>query len=39
LGFAFATAVKKRDSNEALEILEQIEKLPTIWRHPEESLV
>ncbi|MDE1724840.1 MAG: hypothetical protein KGH76_02950 [Thaumarchaeota archaeon] len=39
LGFAFATAVKKRDSTEALEILEQIEKLHTIWRHPEESLV
>lgn len=31
LGFAFATAVKRRDSDSALEILEQIEKLPSIW--------
>ncbi len=34
LGFAFATAVKRRDSTVALEILEQIEKLPSIWRNP-----
>ena len=33
LGFAFATAVKRRDSAVALEILEQIEKLPSIWRN------
>ncbi len=32
LGFAFATAIKHRDSTTALEILEQIEKLPSIWR-------
>jgi len=31
LGFDFATAVKRRDSSAALEILEQIERLPTIW--------
>ncbi len=34
LGFDFATAVKRRDSTTALEILEQIESLPTIWRNP-----
>ena len=33
LGFDFATAVKRRDSSAALEILEQIERLPTIWRN------
>ncbi len=33
LGFSFATAVKRRDSTAALEILEQIEKLPSIWRN------
>jgi len=33
LGFEFATAVKRRDSTMALEILEKIEKLPTIWRN------
>ena len=33
LGFEFATAVKRRDSTIALEILEKIEKLPTIWRN------
>jgi hypothetical protein len=31
LGFDFVTAVKKRDSSAAPEILEQIEKFPTIW--------
>ena len=31
LGFDFATAVKRRDSTTALTILEQIEKLPSIW--------
>lgn len=36
LGFSFATAVKRRDSTAALEILEQIEKLPSIWRNPAE---
>lgn len=33
LGFAFATAIKRRDSATALELLEQIERLPTIWRN------
>ena len=32
LGYAFATAIKRRDSTSALEILEQIERLPSIWR-------
>ncbi len=32
LGFDFATAIKLHDSTAALEILEQIERLPTIWR-------
>ena len=36
LGFDFATAVKKRDSSAALEILEQIERLPTIWRNQQD---
>lgn len=36
LGFDFATAVKKRDSSVALEILEQIERLPTIWRNQQD---
>ncbi|HJU12955.1 MAG TPA: hypothetical protein VJ792_00680 [Candidatus Nitrosotalea sp.] len=31
LGFDFANAVKRRDSTAALEILEQIERLPSIW--------
>ena len=30
LGFDFATAVKTRESSAALDILEQIERLPTI---------
>ena len=34
LGFDFAAAIKRRDSTTALEILEQIEQLPTIWRNP-----
>ena len=33
LGFDFANAVKRRDSTAALEILEQIERLPSIWRY------
>ncbi len=33
LGFEFASAIRRRDSTLALEILEQIEKLPTIWRN------
>ena len=37
LGFSFATAVKRRDSTAALDILEQIEKLPSIWRDPDDS--
>lgn len=36
LGFDFATAVKRRDSSAALDILEQIEKLPTIWRNQQD---
>ncbi len=32
LGFEFASAIKRRDSSSALEILEKIERLPTIWR-------
>ena len=32
LGFDFAAAIKRRDTTTALEILEQIETLPTIWR-------
>lgn len=38
LGFDFATAVKRRDSTTALVVLEQIERLPTIWRNFDESL-
>lgn len=38
LGFGFATAVKHRDSITALEILEQIEKLPSIWRNPGKTI-
>lgn len=34
LGFDFAAAIKRRDSSAALEILEQIEQLPTIWHNP-----
>lgn len=34
LGFDFATTIKRRDSTAALEILEQIEQIPTIWRTP-----
>lgn len=33
LGFDFATAIKRRDSTTALLLLEQIERLPTIWRN------
>lgn len=36
LGFDFATAVKRRDSSTALEILERIERLPTIWRNQQD---
>ena len=38
LGFDFAAAVKRRDSTTALAILEQIERLPTIWRNFTESI-
>jgi hypothetical protein len=38
LGFGFATAVKRRDSTTALEILEQIEKLSSIWRNQDETV-
>ncbi|MHB8546273.1 MAG: hypothetical protein ACYDAJ_05865 [Nitrosotalea sp.] len=34
LGFDFATSVKRRYGSTALEILEQIERLPTTWRNP-----
>jgi hypothetical protein len=37
LGFGFSTAVKRRDSTAALEILEQIEKLPSIWRNHDKT--
>jgi hypothetical protein len=37
LGFDFA-AVRRRDSTTALEILEQIERLPTIWRNSNSSV-
>jgi hypothetical protein len=36
LGFDFTTAIKRRDSSAELEILEQIEKLPTIWCNPQD---
>ena len=36
LGFEFSTAVKRRDSTAALEILEKIEQLPTIWRNQQD---
>jgi len=36
LGFDFATAVKRRNSSAALKILEQIERLPTIWRNQQD---
>ncbi len=39
LGFNFATAIKRRDSTAALEILEQIENLPNIWRDPSEIVL
>jgi hypothetical protein len=32
LGYDFSIAVDKRDNDEALQIIEKIEKLPTIWR-------
>lgn len=38
LGFSFATAVRRRDSTAALEILEQIEKLSSIWRNQDDSI-
>ncbi|MDE1764598.1 MAG: hypothetical protein KGH88_10220 [Thaumarchaeota archaeon] len=38
LGFSFATAIKRRDSTAALDILEQIEKLPSIWRSQEDAI-
>ena len=36
MGFEFSTAVKRRDSTAALEILEKIERLPTIWRNQQD---
>jgi hypothetical protein len=32
LGYDFSVAIQNRDSYTALEIIEKIEKLPTIWR-------
>ena len=32
LGYDFSIAVDERDNDEALQIIEKIEKLPTIWR-------
>ena len=32
LGYDFSIAVEERDNDEALQIIEKIEKLPTIWR-------
>ena len=31
LGYDFSIAVDERDNDEALQIIEKIEKLPTIW--------
>lgn len=31
LGYEFSVAIQERDSKKALEILEKIERLPTIW--------
>ena len=33
LGYDFSVAMQERDNDKALEIIEQIEKLPTIWRN------
>jgi len=32
LGYDFSIAIQNRDGDAALEIIEKIEKLPTIWR-------
>ena len=32
LGYDFSIAVDERDNDEALQIIEKIERLPTIWR-------
>ena len=32
LGYDFSIAIDERDNDEALQIIEKIEKLPTIWR-------
>ena len=32
MGYDFSIAVDERDNDEALQIIEKIEKLPTIWR-------
>ena len=32
LGYDFSIAVDERDNDQALQIIEKIEKLPTIWR-------
>lgn len=33
LGYDFSIAMQERDNQRALEIITQIEKLPTIWRN------
>ena len=35
LGYDFSVALQERDHQRALEILESIEQLPTIWREPQ----
>ena len=32
LGYDFSVAIQNRDSNTVLRIIEQIEKLPSIWK-------
>ena len=32
LGYDFSVAIQNRDNDAAIEIIEKIEKLPTIWR-------
>ena len=33
LGYDFSVAIQERNNDRALEIIEEIEKLPTIWRN------
>ncbi len=32
LGYDFSVAIQNKDNDAAIEIIEKIEKLPTIWR-------